>query len=834
FSEIQEGSDDSIWISGTYGVAHLQGPARRVTPQTFWGEFLLPRTNRLNNLQRPFEFPAGELTFSANSPASESRAVVQFHDGLWSSFPVRGEKLRQAWQSWDGWIWGYSTVSLFRMRSNEENPVLRKEPVSGAQYDIALETNGVFWVASGEGLVRYAPPLWRSRPDLEDVQSAVDSLLFDGAGGLWLVTPSGLLFVTPRGIRTFPWPEEVENLPPRQSTFLLSDGRILFGAQIGPLFFDPKTETFGKLQTPEALHVHLLGELSDGSIAAWFEHAEKDAPLDLRKFKENHFERIPIPTEKWEHGEVTFAKETSNGDLWIGCSVGLVQLRSTGSTLIWHGNQSGLRNDRILTLTEVSEGRIWCGTASRVYEYRGQKWEPILNTPDRVTAILPLEGDVWVSTAVGIHLFRENSWIPHGGNEGLPPGAINTLRVSPLGKLWAGTSRGAMIFHPDADLEPPRMLVPTLEETQTPSTLEPTVVQFRGQDKWDYCFPKDLMFSYRLDERNWTPFSNVTSRVFQNLSSGTHVVEVLAMDRNGNKAAAPSRLEFAVIVPWFKDPRLLLVTVFALCVTIILAGLAVNRHLQLKRSYAEVEQIVAQRTSELEHATQELIHSQKMRALGTMAAGIAHDFNNILSIIKGSAQIIENNVEDKEKIRTRVDRIQMVVEQGTTIVKALLGLGKTGKTDLTECDIGALLHETRKLLSDRFAATVQIQIDISPELPRVRCSQEVLQQILLNLILNAVDAMHHEGVVHLSATETRTLPGKIVLEPEMEQPAKAAGSYLLISVSDEGSGISPENLPRIFEPFFTTKGFSSRRGTGLGLSMVYELAKSLGYGLALQ
>ena len=85
---------------------------------------------------------------------------------------------------------------------------------------------------------------------------------------------------------------------------------------------------------------------------------------------------------------------------------------------------------------------------------------------------------------------------------------------------------------------------------------------------------------------------------------------------------------------------------------------------------------MAERTRELEVASRELFHSQKMNALGTLAAGIAHDFNNILSIIKGSAQIIEDNLENQDKVRTRVDRIKTVVEQGAGIVKAMLGFSR--------------------------------------------------------------------------------------------------------------------------------------------------------------
>jgi signal transduction histidine kinase len=263
-----------------------------------------------------------------------------------------------------------------------------------------------------------------------------------------------------------------------------------------------------------------------------------------------------------------------------------------------------------------------------------------------------------------------------------------------------------------------------------------------------------------------------------------------------------------------------------LIAVVFFAGLAVNRHLQLKRSYAEVERIVAERTAQLEKANQELLHSQKMRALGTLAAGIAHDFNNILSIIKGSAQIIESNPADKEKVLTRANRIQMVVEQGSGIVRSMLGMGKVG--DFTECNPAELVEESIRLLGDRFPSQVHVKYERDGAPPPLTCSKGVIHQILLNLILNAVDASGGEGTIVLRTRVVRDVAAGVALPPN------PAASYLAIDVIDKGVGIAPEVLPRIFEPFYTTKGFSSRRGTGLGLSMVYELAKGLGYGLAVQ
>ncbi len=823
FTAIQEGVDD-VWISGADGIARLQGPARRVGPESPWEEMILPDTNRVNSLQRVFE-RAGELTCSANCVGSENRAIVHWRAGQWSTYTLPGEKVREAWRSWDDSVWGFSTTSLFRIGESG----LRHEAVSGALYDVAVETNGVFWVASGEGLIRYAPQLWRVPPQLEDIQSSVPSLLLSpGGSNIFISSAVGLVEQTATRRWAYPWPEELENLPPRQ-IFRLADGRILIEGESRPLVLDHGH--FIPVETTPAAHVHLVGSLRDGSVCAWFEQRDRESPLDIRVFRAGRFEPIELPRTNLNRGEVSFIREGSNGDLWLGQGATLLRYRRDTRTLERHGPENGLRTDRIYALAEVGEGRIWCGSAARIYEMHAQRWEPILNTVDRVTDIRASQGSIWVSTLSGVHRFFENSWLLYSTREGLPSGAIYSLRLGPDDQLWAGTSRGVFVFHPDADSDPPRALSPALDEVDKPAAGEPVLVHFRGQDKWDYTFPSDLLFAYRLDESGWTPYSNVTSRLFQKLPAGNHLIEVLAMDKSGNRASSPGRLEFAVIVPWFHDPRLVLVSLLALCSSLVLAALAVNKHFELKRSYARVEQIVTERTRELDRANQELLHSQKMRALGTMAAGIAHDFNNILSIIKGSAQIIENNIQDQEKIQTRVSRIQTVVEQGTVIVKALLGLGKTEQKDLSDCNLHDLLHQTRKLLGDRFPETIQFQVNAAPDLPLVHCAPEVLQQILLNLILNAAEAMHNEGVVELSATVTTGLPAKMVLEPPLAMVAPSS-SCVLLSVIDQGGGISPEILPRIFEPFFTTKAFSTRRGTGLGLSMVYEQAKAQGYGIS--
>lgn len=833
FLELQEGADEAVWISGTFGLARLSGPMRRIAGDTPWREYILPKTNVVNTMHRPFELPAGRVIASASSAGGDgSRFIVQLEDDEFSWLPIRGEKIKQGWGAWERTVWGYSSTALFRIEAHPEAR-LRKEPVSGAQYDLACEVNGAFWIASSEGLLRYAPFLWRAPPGWEDLQSSMHSLAVDGEREVvWAGTPEGLIRARGARLEIFAWPEAAENvLPPRDSLFLLKDGKVMVGTKPRPMLLDPEAETaaerFSFPQIPEGVQVHTLGELRDGTVCTWFEGAADEA-ADLRAFDGKEFRRMELPEIETRGGELLLAVESTRGDLWLGTSSGLIVVRRNDEVVAYHGPEQGLANERVTAIAEVGDGRMWCGTASYAYEYKEGRWERRLSTADRVSGIVSAQGSVWVGTPEGLYRQVEGSWISHGVSEGILGGGVYAMKKAAGDELWAATSRGMVRFNADADPDPPRTFPPIVQEPQTPSTVEPTMVSFRGQDKWDYTLSGELLYSYRLDEAPWTPYSNITARVFQNLSSGTHVIEVRAMDRNGNQSKATSRVEFAVIVPWFQDPRLLIVSVFAGCVTLLLAGYALNKHFQLKRSYAEVEKIVRQRTSELERANQELLHSQKMRAIGTMAAGIAHDFNNILSIIKGSAQIIEGNVDDKDKIKTRVNRIQMVVEQGASIVKALLGLGRVNEQELTSCDIGEVLYETRKLLADRFSSEVKMEIEVAKDLRQAVCSREVLQQMLLNFILNSVEAMGGKGTVRLSASESTLPGGELILVPAR------ADSYVVVTVADEGGGIPAETLPRIFEPFFTTKGFSSRRGTGLGLSMVYELAKGLGYGVAVR
>ncbi len=166
----------------------------------------------------------------------------------------------------------------------------------------------------------------------------------------------------------------------------------------------------------------------------------------------------------------------------------------------------------------------------------------------------------------------------------------------------------------------------------------------------------------------------------------------------------------------------------------------------------------------------------------------------------------------------------MMVDQGAGIVRSMLGLGRLSERETVLTDPLKLVEDTAKALSEKIPHAIDVRVEPPSSPGQIRCHKDLLQQILINLILNAVDAIGGEGTITLRL-EWSDEAGELTLSPS------EGDRYFNIFVEDTGHGISDEAMPRIFEPFFTTKAMSSKRGTGLGLSMVYELAKGMGYGL---
>jgi signal transduction histidine kinase/ligand-binding sensor domain-containing protein len=823
--------DGGLWISGAHGLLKVAGPLRTLKADSEWREYLAPKSLEIQSLTEPHEDGDGSVTMVGDLSKSNLKIIVHFDGQDWTTQSAGAEQILFGWRGSDTSYWAATGESLFQWGLDRGEMVENEEILARRYYDLAVEPGGVFWLATTEGLFRFSPLTWRCPKPLQKLRSLVHCLTSDPEGRLWWLSGGALHLLQADQHQEFALPAtSFRNVQSAHALFVLKDGTLVFDSGDRLFQFRPGKGVFDPIPSGAAPRkLRAIGLLKDGRLCVQSveEAAGQNGPWEI--YDGSGFAPFPDAASDGPalvNLAILFAAQ--NGDLWLGGESGTAWFHDKK----WRTFASTDKTtpEGTLAFAESAEGKIWCATQDKVWEFDGKNWLTVPRGFDRINALLrSRDGSLWVASNSSLHRFFQGAWVENGLEEGLPSVAIRDICEDSRGRIWAATTHGLSLYHPEADPDPPQTSIQKLSETEknVPEGGLITVV-FNGQDKWKYTPRGRLLYSYRLDEQEWSPFAEGNGVSFPDLPAGKHYFQVRAMDRNCNIDPKPAKIDFAIVLPWYKEVRLVSISLTALAVALFFAALAFNRHRRLVRSYAEVEKKVAQRTRELELANRELLHSQKMNALGTLAAGIAHDFNNILSIIKGSAQIIEDNLENPQKVSTRVERIKTVVEQGSGIVKAMLGFSRDSDQPAGICDLNLVVSDTLKLLGDRFLREIQVSFEPMPNLPEGSGSKDFIQQILLNFIFNAAESSAKRKQIILATQLLNKLPPDLVLMPAHSD------SYVGVSVRDFGCGILPENMPRIFEPFFTTKAFSVRRGTGLGLSMVYELARKMSAGIAVE
>ncbi len=217
----------------------------------------------------------------------------------------------------------------------------------------------------------------------------------------------------------------------------------------------------------------------------------------------------------------------------------------------------------------------------------------------------------------------------------------------------------------------------------------------------------------------------------------------------------------------------------------------------------------------------QLRHSQKMEAVGTLAGGIAHDFNNILTAIIGYGTLLQMRMGNNDALRLYVDQILTSTERAANLTQSLLAFSRKQTISLKPLDLNALVTRVDKLVRRLIGEDVEIRMSVNDALITVRADEGQLEQVVMNLVTNARDAMPGGGVLTIE-TSTVELDNDYIKAHGYGR----AGSYALLAIADTGEGMDERTQARIFEPFFTTKEVG--KGTGLGLSIVYGIIKQHG------
>ncbi|MDB5408600.1 MAG: hybrid sensor histidine kinase/response regulator [Rhodospirillales bacterium] len=244
-----------------------------------------------------------------------------------------------------------------------------------------------------------------------------------------------------------------------------------------------------------------------------------------------------------------------------------------------------------------------------------------------------------------------------------------------------------------------------------------------------------------------------------------------------------------------------------------------ERTAELAQANAELEQRVEERTREREMALAQVHEMQKLESLGQLTGGLAHDFNNLLMAALSNLDLLSKRVQNDPIAKRLIDGAIQSGERGAALTKRMLAFARRQELKPEIVDVARLVGSMAEMLQRSLGPSIQIGMDFSGDLALIRADRNQLELAILNLALNARDAMPEGGRLTLTARRDRLGGGAQGLAP---------GDYLSVSVTDTGCGMDEATLKRAAEPFFTTKGVG--KGTGLGLSMVYGLAAQSGGG----
>jgi signal transduction histidine kinase len=243
-----------------------------------------------------------------------------------------------------------------------------------------------------------------------------------------------------------------------------------------------------------------------------------------------------------------------------------------------------------------------------------------------------------------------------------------------------------------------------------------------------------------------------------------------------------------------------------------------ERTAELAKANADLERRVEERTAEREQALAQVHEMQKLDSLGQLTGGLAHDFNNLLMAVLGNLEMLSRRLGNEEPSRRLIDGASRAAERGAALTKRLLAFARRQELRPEPVDVARLIDDMSDLLRRTLGPTIELVASFPTDLALVHVDPNQLELAILNLSINARDAMPQGGKLLITARREYVDRGN--------QDELAAGDFVRIAVSDSGVGMDEATLKRAAEPFFTTKGLG--KGTGLGLSSVYGMAKQSG------
>ena len=729
-------------------------------------------------------------------------------------------KINAIFEDKDKNIWiGTTTRGIFRYSNGEFSNLSKKNGLSDDTiYSIEEDREGCLWVGTVYGGLNCIKDgkftTFGQKEGLSD--DIVFAVHQDRNGGMWIGTNNGLNRIKNKQLTHFTTANGLTNNAVN-AICEDSNGFLWVGTDDGVNQLKIlksnilKVNEFVRGDTILGMFVDSFGYLWVGTVRG------------LVKIKDQNVEWF-TQNDGLGANVINFILEDKSNYLWISTFRGGLTTYKDGKFTVY-SKKNGLVNDSVNCIYQDGEGVRWIGTINGLSRFKKGRFtnytkkQGLFN--NNIYQILEDgEGNFWMSCNKGIFRVKKKALndyadgkikripsISYGKDDGMRSSECNGgLQYAGCkttdGKLWFATARGVVIIDPEhipTNQVPPPVFIKEVLLDGVSTDVNKEIVLTPGIKRIELHYtalsflnPKKVTFKYMLEgyEEQWVDARMQRVAYYTNLDPGEYQFKVIACNNDGIWNKKGSSIAVSVIPPfwqtwWF---QVLSVLFFLFLIVMVLLW----RVKQTKRKIA------------IRERNRQLVMAQKMELLGILAGGAVHDLKNLLAIIIGYSKILVQQADQKDEKIKPIENIKSTAVTAVQVVKQILAFTRQTNDKTIVANLPDLLEDVLEILKVTTPADIKIQWEPPKEEVRFYISPTKFQQAVMNLCLNAVQAMPGEGEL------------KIRLYKE-----KNRGSRIIFEVSDTGIGIEKENLKKIFDPLFTTR--EPGKGTGLGLFVVKQI-----------